>query len=940
MSAREFDVDDELARSAWVRELALRIARDQSDADDLAQDAWLAALSRRTEGALPSGAWFRGVLANLARFRRRTNARRGAREQDVARPELGDDDAAAGLERLESQELVLRAVRELDEPLRAAIVQHWLEGRTPAEIAERTRTPLRTVQMRLARGLELLRMRLAGDEPSKRRWMAAWAPLLARVDSPWPWMLLMDAKLKLALAGTLAVGAFVAIAFFVSDGERRDAPSTIDAESRAAELERTAEPAPGARVEPEAPVVRVADSARANAARAETSNATRLIVHVVAKETGAPLADWRARLTPAPVPVGGWSTRRVDGPRADEHGQPRTGEDGVVEFDVEAAHAYTIDAFPEPGATSGKVDETAVPALTAGETRELVLAARTASDLVFHVRVLDVEQRAPIAGARVRARAQNSAVTTEPEKILRPHVDRELADAATDAAGIARLELRSWDRPYVEVEAAGLGRAFVSVDGGHATVATALDVLLSRAARLSGTLAGAGEGEVLVRAPSWALMPGDQRSMLVSVDTTDAWWSAKLAPDGRFAFDALPAGCTLDAEFWPVHGQPARIGEKVELAAGEERVVAWRLGGHCAVRGRVLDGAEAPVAGVALWLVPETAPMPCVFVAGHDGETVRAVELTNAAGEFTFAEVTPGKWQVGLAPDVQIRYGRPGLDVVGLSERVEIADADVVRELVLRVDRGLYVSGVVRTPDGAAPAHAYVQANDVAGRASFTENTSDGTFRVGPVLRGRYRLSATGDPHGPTPIVEVEAGAEGVVLTLTAGAAIHGRVVDASGAPPPYEIQVAASEGSRVRFTMMATTTDEKGEFTLDGLEPGAFDVVASTTGGRFGVTRGIVAKPGGTTEVEVRLDAGARLRVRCGYEKGSLLVRSDGALIHMLQPDSKAPVECALPSGRITVELVKYVQRDGAWGPETLSKESADLAPGETKELVLDAPK
>ena len=59
-----------------------------------------------------------------------------------------------------------------------------------------------------------------------------------------------------------------------------------------------------------------------------------------------------------------------------------------------------------------------------------------------------------------------------------------------------------------------------------------------------------------------------------------------------------------------------------------------------------------------------------------------------------------------------------------------------------------------------------------------------------------------------------------------------------------------------------------------------------------------------------------------------------------MLQPDPKTAVECALPPGRITVELVKYVQKDGTWSTETITKQSLDVAPGETKELVLEAPK
>ncbi|MBK7875376.1 MAG: carboxypeptidase regulatory-like domain-containing protein [Planctomycetes bacterium] len=689
-----------------------------------------------------------------------------------------------------------------------------------------------------------------------------------------------------------------------------------------------------------APVVVEPKDARSTASSLPLDAPGVLRVHVVAKETGAALTGWRVRLVPEPAPRSGWSTQEVDAQCGDAHAEPITAGEGWIEFECTPGTSYALSAWSDDARAPGAPTSASVLPLAAGEQRELVLAVPTRADLVFFVRVLDLDQRAPVAGARVRARVQSSSWSMNPEKIRRPVADRELGDAATDATGLARLELCSWDRPYVEVEAAGFGRALASVDGGHATPETALDVLLTRAARLSGTLVGASAGEVLLRTRAWELLPGDQRSMLVAVDTSDATWSAKLAPDGRFAFDALPAGCELNAEHWPSDGEPMRVGTSVKLSPGEERVVEWHVSGRCTVHGRVLDGADVPVTDTVVWLVAETSPQPSVFGKYDDGRNVIGKERTNAKGEFTFADVPAGKWQAGLAPDVEVRFGNPALDVVGLSERFEIAQGETQRELLLRVDRGLFVSGVVRAPDGSAPPHAFVQANGVDGRASFTQNTSDGTFHVGPVLRGRYRLSASGEPHAPTPVVEVEAGAKDVVLTLTAGAAIHGRVVDASGAPPPYEVQLAAAEGSQVRFAMMATTTDPNGEFKLDGLEAGTYDVVASTTGGRYGVKRGIVAQPGKTAEVALELDAGVRLRVRSAYEQGSLLVRSDGALIHMLQPDPKTAVECALPPGRITVELVKYVQKDGTWSTETITKQSLDVAPGETKELVLEAPK
>src|SRR5688500_15383938 len=76
-----------LSHTGWVRDLAQRLVREATQADDLAQDALLRALERPpSRGESPRG-WLAVVLRNLARQATRSDRRRSDRELRVAQPE-------------------------------------------------------------------------------------------------------------------------------------------------------------------------------------------------------------------------------------------------------------------------------------------------------------------------------------------------------------------------------------------------------------------------------------------------------------------------------------------------------------------------------------------------------------------------------------------------------------------------------------------------------------------------------------------------------------------------------------------------------------------------------------------------------------------------------------------------------------------------------------
>ncbi len=197
-----------LQDSAWVRRLALALAGNAAAAEDAAQDAWVAALHQVQQGRAISRGWWAVVLRNRLSVDRRSEERLRARESVAARSEQLPD-VADTVERLEQQQVLLRAVSELEEPYRTTIRLRWLEGLSPAEIAARQGAPVRTVHTRLNRGLALLRRRLGG--PGQPPWYSSALVALLRRATPVASGLLTLMKTKTKLAALAAVATLAVL---------------------------------------------------------------------------------------------------------------------------------------------------------------------------------------------------------------------------------------------------------------------------------------------------------------------------------------------------------------------------------------------------------------------------------------------------------------------------------------------------------------------------------------------------------------------------------------------------------------------------------------------------------------------------------------------------------------------------------------------------------
>ncbi len=162
------DLEEALRHTDWLRRLALRLVEDPQSADELVQETWIRAWRSSPEEGT-SRAWLATVLRRLARGRHRGESRRAARERQRARDEALP--ATADLvQRAELQKRLTEAVLALPEELREAVLFHYFEGLSSAEIARRQELPASTVRARVRRGLAALREALDRDYGSRAVW--------------------------------------------------------------------------------------------------------------------------------------------------------------------------------------------------------------------------------------------------------------------------------------------------------------------------------------------------------------------------------------------------------------------------------------------------------------------------------------------------------------------------------------------------------------------------------------------------------------------------------------------------------------------------------------------------------------------------------------------------------------------------------------------------
>jgi hypothetical protein len=446
----------------------------------------------------------------------------------------------------------------------------------------------------------------------------------------------------------------------------------------------------------------------------------------------------------------------------------------------------------------------------------------------------------------------------------------------------------------------------------------------------------------------------------------DQRWSQVPPKDGlrleenRFAVGGLDPDTTLLAE--ARHPEYANGETKgIEVVAGETQfvVVSFDLG--ATIAGEILnaEGERIPQARV-LAMTTEQASRRNPFMNEKVDE-----QSEEGDGSFALEGVPAGEMVLIIEADGYLE-GRYELGEVRNGERRE--------GLQVRLDRGNLVAGVVQWPDGSPARGALVRISQRGGFGGWdverimgeTKVGEDGRFQFSALLDGMCQLQASSFERGyeppadaslrerlldPPPLwravaADVNPGTLNLVMDLSEGTALAGRVVDETGEPVrSFQIIATPSENDILSTSARKAVKDrfraKDGSFVLEGLPLGKWVVTARGLGYGDGAEVEVSAprdepveivlprecqlagkvldpdgKPVEDVWVTVEHGAGNTARTQSGEEGAFSAPRLNPGVAQVSASGGgwakSSPVEVVLAAGEERDDLVVYLRRGG----------------------------
>ena len=480
-------------------------------------------------------------------------------------------------------------------------------------------------------------------------------------------------------------------------------------------------------------------------------------------------------------------------------------------------------------------------------SKDATTAIRLAKAATISGRVTAVDGKTPVAGAIVAANIGRSGWGDT---------------AQTDAKGAYSLVVApgnymlSASHPAYEA-----GSADVSVAAAQAATR---DLSIAQLARVTGVVIDDEKRPVAAArlSPEETTDPRSRMfGRMMRMDETtfsgaDGRFSIRVVADRPFQMRASRRGL------------PAARSESFRLTAGERKTgLVLTIPSGIAVTGRVTDTSGKPLSGVAVRAV-ESEPrgggfVRTVFVGGD-----RADDAVHTATDGTFAlRVKEGMYEFqfareGLAPKTvagqNVRADAPPTTIETTMEPSADISGRVIRA-------GVGIEGVTISAFGPG-----LDASAVTG--------TDGSFMLAGLAEGSVRVMLRKEDDFIQETRTFTAPARDVIVELSAGGRVTGRVIDKSSGKPITQFQAGLST-SRSSGSMSFSAppqlqqfTSDDGSFTLEHVPPGATVLIATAPG--YASTRLNVTVEEGKTlsDVELPLDQGVRLTGRVTGPNGSPL--------------------------------------------------------------------
>lgn len=242
-----------------------------------------------------------------------------------------------------------------------------------------------------------------------------------------------------------------------------------------------------------------------------------------------------------------------------------------------------------------------------------------------------------------------------------------------------------------------------------------------------------------------------------------------------------------------------------------------------------------------------------------DQGSMDAEQQLQTGGKFEFVNLLPGNYRVRIVTFSLGNGQSPNTHVLGVNRTIEVTSGDV-RDVHLQVDQGASVRGHFRIDSGeqfdwtqltvvlaGGDENSGLLMPSNGSPPTFSTVAKDGTFEMKTVPSGRYHLVVgargssnklrdyftksimlNGQDVGDSGF-EVNSATELQVVISAKGATIEGTAVDEKGNPVSSVTVVDVPDGDRrLRPDLyQQDITDERGHFSLRGLNPGSYTVLA-----------------------------------------------------------------------------------------------------------------